>query len=122
MAHSSNQNKYDSLLNQFLNNDNSVEKDESDQMQEWLEEASNRLRNQFEVYRGKITNKSDKVRIRCIYLDNDTKIKHDAKEIELSRNNSDELEMAMCVSLPSDSSDEDDTYKKKVVLISLFVL
>ena len=47
------------------------------------------------------------------------KINTDANEIKASSNYSDELEAAMCVSLPSDYSDEEDTYEKKEVLISL---
>ena len=57
MAQSPNQNKYDLLLNQFLNNDNSMEKDENEQMKEWLEEAANSLRSQFETHRGTMINK-----------------------------------------------------------------
>jgi len=55
MAQSSNQNKYDSLLNQFLNNDNTAEEQEDDRMKQWLEEATNRLKSQFQAHRGKVT-------------------------------------------------------------------
>ncbi len=65
-------------------------------------------------------NKFVRVRIKCIYLGNNKKINTDVNEIKSSSNYSDEIEAAMCVSLSSDSSDEEDTYEKKIVLISLF--
>jgi hypothetical protein len=57
MSQSTNQKKYGILLDQFLNNDTSVEQNESEQMKQWLEEAANKLRSQFESHRGETTNK-----------------------------------------------------------------
>jgi len=99
MAQSSNQNKYDSLLNQFLNNDNTAEEqEENDRMKQWLEEATNRLKSQFQAHRGKVTD-----------------------ELLLSRGYSDELEAAMCISLSSDFSDEEGVVERKIVCVPLFI-
>jgi hypothetical protein len=120
MAQSPNQNKYDFLLNQFISNENPMEKDEKDQMKQWLEEATNRVRSQFQIHRGEMINKLVRVRIKCIYLGHDKIINTVANEIKSLSDYSAELEGAMCVSLPSDSSDEEVTDEKKVVPISLF--
>jgi hypothetical protein len=120
MAQPPNQNKYDFLLNQFISNENPMEKDEKDQMKQWLEEATNRVQSQFQIHRGEIINKLVRVLIKCIYLGNDKKINTVANEIKSSSDYSTELEATMCVSLPSDSSDEEGADEKKVAPISLF--
>lgn len=57
MSESPYQKKYDTLLNLFLKNNDSIEKDEREHMQQWLEDAANKLRSQFQQYRGETTNK-----------------------------------------------------------------
>ncbi len=56
MSQSTNQ-KYDDLLNKFLQNDNLIEKNGSKELERWLFEAENNIRSQSQSHQGKTKNK-----------------------------------------------------------------
>jgi hypothetical protein len=119
MSQPPNQKKYDLLLNQFLKKDNLLGESESEQMKLWLEEAASELRSEFRYHRGEITYKIVFIAVKynCLGIDG----KHDtvANQDKKSSKYADQMETAMCVSLPSDSSDEESN-KEKVVIFLFF--
>lgn len=52
MSQPPNKNKYDDLLNKFLESDNMWEEDEGKEMERWLSAAENNIRSQFQDHRG----------------------------------------------------------------------
>lgn len=113
------QNKYDDLLNQFLKSNNSIEKEESERMKRWLDEAAESVRSQFQNHRGKKTNEIILIAIKYMhhFLGNVEHITSIENKSKLLCDDTNELEVAMRVSLPSDSSDEELHEKNEVVLI-----
>ena len=113
------QNKYDDLLKQFLKSNNSIEEGESERMKRWLDEAADSVRNQFQNHRGKKTNEIILIGINYMHnfsgnVEHITSIEDKSK---LWCNDTNGLEAAMCVSLPSDSSDEELHEGNEVELI-----
>ena len=56
MIMSLNRKKYDDLLALFLANNQPAPKEETEEMENWLNEAANGLRSSFRQYRGKMKN------------------------------------------------------------------
>ncbi len=121
MSQPPNPNKYDALLNQFLKSDSLLVENESEQLKRWLEEAESNLRGQFQNHRGKTTDKFVLIAMKGIFLGNVGQINSIANEEKMEFNNTNELEAAMSVSLPSDSSDEELHEESGIVFINFFL-
>ena len=54
MSQLTNENQFNALLSKFLENDTSHAENENKEMERWLDEAANNLREKFQIHRGKI--------------------------------------------------------------------
>ncbi|CAF1458435.1 unnamed protein product [Rotaria magnacalcarata] len=98
MSEQSPKSKYDVLLDKFLENDSLWEENECEAMKRWLNEAENNIRTQFLNHRG------DSIRSSNL-----------SKKDPVSNNTADHDSTAMCISLPSDSSDDDSPIEHEQV-------
>ena len=122
MSQSTNPDKYGDLLNKFLEGDNQWEKNDSEQMERWLNEATNNIRSRFQSHRGKTMSKCLLFTRKCVYLGDLLQSSDHRNEDEVFSNYTNHLEAAMCVSLPSDSSDDDEPpQKNEKVFIVRFI-
>ena len=120
MSRSTDQSKYDSLLNEFLQNDNLLEGKEDENLKRWLEEATNGIRSQFQEHRSMAADEFAMPVIEYDSLDTVARNVEYQHEDNERTGDIDELEAAMCVSLPSDSSDDEPLQMHEGVLSSLF--
>jgi len=120
MSQTQNQKKYDALLNRFLKIDNLIEENGGERMKRWLEEAANGILGQFQNHRGKTMDKFVLITMKSIFLGDVGQLNNTTNEDKVSHNNTNALETAMCISLSSDSSDEESHEEDKKVFISVF--
>jgi len=113
MSQTQNQKKYDALLNRFLKIDNLIEENGGERMKRWLEEAANGILGQFQNHRGKTMDKFVLITMKSIFLGDVGQLNNTTNEDKVSHNNTNALETAMCISLSSDSSDEESHEEDK---------